>query len=55
MKVMHYNIALLPQKVTNYISYFLWKVMRYITFVLLPRYFLNMSRARLFVFNKLYL
>ncbi len=27
------------------LSYFLWKVMRYITFALLSRYFLNMSRA----------
>ncbi len=35
---MHYNIALLPKKVTNYISYFLWKVMRYITFALLFKY-----------------
>ncbi len=32
---MHYNIALLPKKVTNY---FLWKVMRYITFTLLFKY-----------------
>ncbi len=47
---MHHNIALLPKKVTNYVSYFLWKVMRYITFALLSRYFLNMSRAWLFVF-----
>ncbi len=42
---MHYNIALLPK------SYFLWKVMRYINFALLSRYFLNMSSAWLFVFN----
>ncbi len=38
---MHYNIALLPKKVTNYITftpYFLWKVMRYITFALLFKY-----------------
>ncbi len=48
---MHYNIALLPKKVTNYVSYLLWKVMRYITFALLSHYFLNMSRAWLFVFN----
>ncbi len=52
---MHYNIALLHKKVTNYVmeskKYFLWKVMLYITFALLSRYFLNMSRARLFVFN----
>ncbi len=34
LKVMHYNIALLPKKATNYVlSYFLWKVMRFITFV----------------------
>ncbi len=33
------------------LSYFLWKVMRYITFALLSCYFLNMSRAWLFVFN----
>ncbi len=32
---MHYNIALLPKKVT---SYFLWNVMRYITFALLFKY-----------------
>ncbi len=33
LKVMHYNIALLPKKVTNYIlSYFLRKVMCYMTF-----------------------
>ncbi len=48
LKVMRYNIALLPKKVTKY---FLWKVMRYVTFALLSRYFLNMSRAWLFVFN----
>ncbi len=30
---MHYNIALLPKKVTNYV-----KVMRYITFALLFKY-----------------
>ncbi len=36
---MHYNIALLPKKVTNYVAYsFLWKVMRYITFGLLFKY-----------------
>ncbi len=36
---MRYNIALLPKKVIHYIiSYFLWKVMRYITFVLLFKY-----------------
>ncbi len=38
LKVMHYNIALLHKKVTNcvtYCSYFLWKVMHYIAFVLL--------------------
>ncbi len=46
LKVMHYNIALLPT-----FSYFLWKVMRYVTFALLSRYFLNMSKAWLFVFN----
>ncbi len=44
LKVMHYNIALLPKKVTNYVS-FLWKVMHCVTFALLSRYFLNMSRA----------
>ncbi len=27
------------------LSYFLWKVMHYVTFALLSRYFLNMSRA----------
>ncbi len=32
---MHYNIALLPKKVTNY---FFWKVMRYVTFALLFKY-----------------
>ncbi len=26
------HIALFPTKVTNYVSYFLWKVMRYVTF-----------------------
>ncbi len=46
LKLMHWNIALLPKKVTNYVSYFLWKVMCYVT-----RYFLNMSMAWLFVFN----
>ncbi len=35
-----YNIALLPKKVTNYVTYFLWKVMCYVNFVLLSRYFL---------------
>ncbi len=49
---MHYNIALLPKNVTNYISYFLWKVMRYVTFALLSRYFLNMSRAWLFLIQE---
>ncbi len=44
LKVMHYNIALLPKKVTNYISYFLWKVMGYITFALLSRYFLTQNK-----------
>ncbi len=34
---MHNNIALLPKKVNNYIT-FLWKVMRYITFALLFKY-----------------
>ncbi len=30
---MHYNIALLPKKqLITLLSYFLWKVMRYITF-----------------------
>ncbi len=52
LKVMHYNIALLPKNVTNYISYFLWKVMRYVTFALLSRYFLNMSRAWLFLIQE---
>ncbi len=33
------------------LSYFLCKVMHYITFALFSRYFLNMSRAWLFVFN----
>ncbi len=32
LKVMHYNIALLPKTVTNYVNYFLWNVMRYVTF-----------------------
>ncbi len=35
---MRYNIALLSKKVTKLLSYFLWKVMRYITFVLLFKY-----------------
>ncbi len=37
---MHYNIALLPKKVEiiTLLSYFLWKAMRYITFVLLFKY-----------------
>ncbi len=30
LKVMHYNIVLLPKKVSNYISYFFCKVMRYV-------------------------
>ncbi len=34
---MRYNIALLPKKLTNYITnYFLWKVMRY-NIALLPK------------------
>ncbi len=46
LKVMHYNIALLPKKLLiTLLIYFLWKVMRYITFALLSHYFLNMSRA----------
>ncbi len=40
LKVMHYNIVLLPKKVTYYV-----------TFALLSCYFLIMSRALLFVFN----
>ncbi len=52
LKVMHYNIALLSKKLLiTLLSYFVWKVMRYITFALLSRYFLNMSRDWLFVFN----
>ncbi len=35
---MHYNIALLPKIFTNYVNYFLCKVMRYITFALLFKY-----------------
>ncbi len=35
LKVMHYDIALLPKKVTNYIRYCYWKVMRYITIEIL--------------------
>ncbi len=36
---MHYNIALLTKKVLiMLLSYFLWKVMRYITFALLFKY-----------------
>jgi len=35
LKVMHYNIALLPKKKKNRVSYFLWKVIRYVTFALL--------------------
>ncbi len=31
---MHYNIALLHKKVANCVSYFLWKVMHYVTFAL---------------------
>ncbi len=34
-KVMHYDIALLPKKVTNYIRYCYWKVLRYITIEIL--------------------
>ncbi len=53
---MCYNIALLPKKVTMLLSYFLWKVMRYITFALLSRNFLNMSRAWFFfLYKKFYL
>ncbi len=52
LKVMHYNIALLPKKLQiTLLSYFLWKVMHYVTFTLLSSYFLNMSRAWLFVCN----
>ncbi len=43
---MHYNIALLPKKVSNYISYFFCKVMRYVTFE-----FLFKSGQGLLVFN----
>ncbi len=32
---MHYNIVLLPKKVTNCITYLLFKAMRYVTFALL--------------------
>ncbi len=43
LKVMHYNIALLPKKVTNYVSYLLFmesNALRYfcITFALLFKY-----------------
>ncbi len=51
LKEMHYNIALLPKKVSNLCYFFLQKVMRCVNFALLLRYFLNMSRAWLFVFN----
>ncbi len=34
---MRYNIALLPNKVTNYVTYFLWKVMRYNIALLLKK------------------
>ncbi len=37
LKEMRYNIALLPKK-SNYLRYFLWKVMHYITFALLFKY-----------------
>ncbi len=45
-KVMHYNIALLPKKVTNFISYYLWKIMHYITIEILFK-----SGQGLLVFN----
>ncbi len=45
-KVMHYNIALLPKKVTNFISYYFWKIMRYITIEILFK-----SGQGLLVFN----
>ncbi len=36
LKVMHYNIALLPKKVTNYVTWLLsWKVKCYVTFALI--------------------
>ncbi len=41
---MHYNIALLSKKVTNYVTLITLNT-------LFSRYFLNMSRAWLFVFN----
>ncbi len=45
-KVMHYNIALLPKKVTNFISYYFWKIMCYITIEILFK-----SGQGLLVFN----
>ncbi len=47
---MYYNIALLPKEITNPVGYFLWKVMRYVTFALL---FLNLGLL-VFNINKLY-
>ncbi len=37
LKVMHYNIVLLPKKklLITLLSYFLWNVMRYVTFAFL--------------------
>ncbi len=32
LKVIHYNIALLPKKAITLLSYFLWKVTKYIAF-----------------------
>ncbi len=46
-KIMHYSIALLPKKVTNYLVTFYGKL----CITLLLSYFLNLGSACLFVFN----
>ncbi len=43
---MHYNVALLPKKVTNYVAFF-----GKLCVMLLLSYFVNLGRVCLFVFN----
>ncbi len=41
---MYYNIALLPKEITNRVGYFLWKVMRYVTFLNLGLLVFNINK-----------
>ncbi len=49
LKVMHYNIAFLPKKVTIYVTQLLFMESNALHYFRVT--FLNMSRAWLFVFN----